>query len=861
MSELLQLRDWQVASEAVLRDSLLLHGIAADASDTGTGKTYKVCYGARVDGVTLVVVCPKSVIPDWESVAGKFGVRCHAFGYEKIRTGKTPFGHWEPNGQVFVWTLPPNHRLVFDEAHRCGGLKFDRSRPLGIQPTMNARLLVAARRQRVPTLLLSATLIGSPLKGYAIGYALGLHNLTNFWQWARSHGVIDGYFGPEWQPHRVKPPLTPRSTEEVMQRIREAIGDKFTRIRKADVPGFPEVQHVPTFVQTAEMPDLESDYGTEARTEVEMLKIPGIIAKAKDLIEDDGLSVAIFVNFSATMDALIEAFPHASVVRGGQSKAQRREHIDKFQNNETDVILLMSSAGGTGTNLHDLHGKPRAALICPSHDAVEFLQVLGRIHRDGSLSRAINYILFASGVPVERRIRAKLEAKLNNLTALNDHDLASGSHSQPAAPITAPAGQARHPTPMTTLAPTPDQPQQVSTAATPPAPAGGHAARKHAPCSPSKLKNFELCPSYEPDDSSPPHPITLRGTAMHEALETGDDSQLDPQGVDGVQPNADIEKGLVAMCREFLAADRAENVIEVEEDEALCKTHEPDVYGIVDKRMFTVRDAKGRRKALIRDYKMGFNLVDCPSVNGQAAAYVLGTFLEFEDVDEIHFAFLIPRLDAVLQHTFTRADITALMLRISTIAQRRRKLRGREFNLVEDNCLYCGNKFDCPEMKSKFLPLANAVAEADRLPVPSTFAVEAMTRPEDVSAGLNLARMAKEWAEQMNGFGLRFRLELGQEIPGYDLIQRSAKREIANPVAAYDVARTEFGVTSTEFIAASKISITSLEESVRSHAPDGQKEEVAARFSDRLLDTNAMTRGAPFHVLQKSRKRKVKPAS
>jgi len=89
------LYDWQQSSAAQLQASLVKYGVAADGSETGTGKTFKICDRARAAGVPLVVCCPKSVVPDWIHIARLFGVPCEAINYEKVRTGKTKHGDWQ----------------------------------------------------------------------------------------------------------------------------------------------------------------------------------------------------------------------------------------------------------------------------------------------------------------------------------------------------------------------------------------------------------------------------------------------------------------------------------------------------------------------------------------------------------------------------------------------------------------------------------------------------------------------------------------------------------------------------------------------------------------------------------------------
>lgn len=902
---MISLFDWQQPSAAALESAFRQFGVAADGSDTGTGKTYKVLHVVRRLGLRAVVLCPKSMIAEWENVARMAGVPCQVLNYEKVRAGKTVHGRWQVKGSVFFWNIDPaNTVLVFDEAHRLGGMR-----------TQNALMLVAAKRQNLRMFLLSATLIGSPLKAWAVGYALGLHGLVNFWQWARPLGVMEGVFGPEWAPHRLKPPA---DAEEIMRRMREALGSKFTRIRKTDVPNFPQCQLVPTFVQTEELPDF-SEYvggmgGMTARMGIENAMVPGLTDKVRDSI-DEGFSVAVFVNFVEPLETLKKAFPHAAIVQGGQSKTARQAAIDAFQNNTTDVILLMAQAGGTGVNLHDLHGKPRVAYVIPGNDAVEFLQVLGRIHRAGSLSSAINYVVFASGSPSHRRIRRRLEHKLTSLSALNDHDLnddpsyaygptdqlpdiaagprptdgaaedavaappdqhrLAGGEGLATDPLPGGAGRdaprpddlgsrepskrsagrsggregsgagcgggpAMSPVIDVVATPVPTEPQQVST------PAGEHAERKHARCSPSKLKNLEICPSYEPDNDGPVHPVTLRGTAMHEALETGDDSKLLPD-------NDNEELRLVTMCRDFQAGEAVPGETVILEPH--LKTHDKDVQGFADRVVLEPVRPDGTRRIRIRDYKMGWNAVETPDRNPQAIAYTVAAFLAYPEASEVDFAFLIPRIDQVLQHTFQRSDLPELKLRLSVIADRVRKLAGKEYHLDYENCFYCGAKATCPVMLERMLPVRKAVAPEDQLPVPSTFNLDEVTKPEDVAMILNMANMAEKFAEKAKAFGLRYRLELGQEVPGYDLIERSAKREITDAVAAYEVAK-EFGVSEGEYLASAKISITALETAVKANAPRGTKEQKAKEFTDRLMDASALSRGASFHVLQRTKKRK-----
>jgi superfamily II DNA or RNA helicase len=158
---------------------------------------------------------------------------------------------------------------------------------------------------------------------------------------------------------------------------------------------------------------------------VELLKIPIFLELAKDALAE-GNSVAIFVNFTATLNAIVDRMEFAlpvSLVRGAQTEEARKESVSRFQSNDTKVMICMIQAGGVGLSLHDLHGgHPRVSIISPSFSAVELRQTLGRIHRAGSLSPAVQKIVFVRGT-VEMNVCRSIKSKLNNLDLINDDEL------------------------------------------------------------------------------------------------------------------------------------------------------------------------------------------------------------------------------------------------------------------------------------------------------------------------------------------------------------------------------------------------------------------------------------------------------
>jgi SNF2 family DNA or RNA helicase len=129
----------------------------------------------------------------------------------------------------------------------------------------------------------------------------------------------------------------------------------------------------------------------------------------------------VFVNFSETLNTLCDMLGSDTArVCGGQSGNEREQNVQRFQRNECGVIVCNTAAGGVGVSLHDEHGgHPRMALLSPTFNEKEYVQVLGRIHRAGSKSPALQRVLIASGT-IEEKIIAKLEEKRKDMAALHE---------------------------------------------------------------------------------------------------------------------------------------------------------------------------------------------------------------------------------------------------------------------------------------------------------------------------------------------------------------------------------------------------------------------------------------------------------
>lgn len=422
----------QQQSAAKILNSLSLHGAALDSSQTGTGKTVVASHVAT-KFLHVGVVCPKIVIPHWEEELADAGITpLFILNYEKVRTGRNGFVT-KRGKKTYRWdqlpsgVKPENTLLIWDECHKAKG-----------PYTQNAQLLIAAKEAGF-NLLLSATPFESPTEMRAIGYVLGLHSLNmtrgrkDSWnRWMIKYGCRKNPWGG-WE----RGPLA-----KLKKLHEELYQQKATRLTIADMPeafqknlvfterlkldskaidqafadiGISDEELVDRLcnIGVDDKPSLEVNVLTQilrARQITEREKIPAMVEIVEESMRE-GFSTVVFVNFRDTAQALVTKFPHASIVIGGQKADERALEVENFQTNKTNLIVVMTSAGGTGVNLHDkLGGHTRMCIHSPVYNLKEHVQALGRGHRAGAKTPTIQRILVANDT-IEEKIIDALEKK------------------------------------------------------------------------------------------------------------------------------------------------------------------------------------------------------------------------------------------------------------------------------------------------------------------------------------------------------------------------------------------------------------------------------------------------------------------
>jgi len=416
-----------------LKEALRTYGGALDSSHTGVGKTVIASHIALEMDQPIAVICPKIVIPHWERELKEVGLKpIFVTNYEKLKRGTE---HLVKVGKkIYRWTLPPDTLLIWDECHKCKS-------PF----SQNSQMLVAATQAGYRNLMLSATACQDPTEMRSIGFALGLHALNgskditskkkSWFSWMMGYGCRRDPWN-NWVAGPISYLKDLNSTmysRNCVKLLPKDLPSAFTDNHVITEPlAFSSLGDIARFYkQHGVTPEIVEQFledgGASPHILVEILRARQLAEAAKvpdiiDMVTDacaEGYSVAIFVNFTDTVKALASALPHASVIVGGQSAVVREDNVQRFQTNQTNVIICNIAAGGVGVSLHDTEGNhPRMSMISPTFNVKDYIQTLGRVHRAGAKTPVVQRVLVASKT-IEEKIIDKLEQKRLSLDTLH----------------------------------------------------------------------------------------------------------------------------------------------------------------------------------------------------------------------------------------------------------------------------------------------------------------------------------------------------------------------------------------------------------------------------------------------------------
>ena len=472
-----KLLSFQVAHVYQLQECLNLRNRVIDASDTGTGKTYCAIATCALLKLTPFIICPKSVISSWVSVCNEFGIKYlgisnyemlkngnyYTENYEKIKcpymdievievTQKVEIDDEKKEKEIdtqnlsqplklkkepeinkyikkkkhdYKFYLPTDTLVIFDEAHRCKNWS-----------SQTSNLLIAISKYQCKIMMLSATLTDKIDCFKPFGIVLDFYKvLEGYRPWIKSKETINKIKYKNWIEEQKRLDIIHNAVFPQFgsrMKIKE-LGNLFPSNNITANSYFLE-DHLKVEELYKEInAEIESIKKMEDKSKalaliirnrmrIEMLKVTLFMDLAQEGI-DSGYSVVIFVNYLGTLEYLCYHMKVDCIIKGGQTMEERDNMIKDFQSNKKKVIIVMQQAGGVGISLHDIHGgHPRMSIISPSWSGQEMRQTLGRIHRAGSKTPAIQKIVYVAKT-YEEQLCKIIKQKLRNIDALNDGDL------------------------------------------------------------------------------------------------------------------------------------------------------------------------------------------------------------------------------------------------------------------------------------------------------------------------------------------------------------------------------------------------------------------------------------------------------
>lgn len=365
------------------------------------------------------------------------------------------------------------------------------------------------------------------------------------------------------------------------------------------------------------------------------------------------------------------------------------------------------------------------------------------------------------------------------------------------------------------------------------------AEKIHAKYSPSTLGLLEKCPGF------------LNRQTKSEASEAGDRIHAALEA-NKLRVLVDDERAIAQMCRDHIDGviqerrpalpdfDLREQAVNIDLGGGLTTFGTPDrtlIYG---------------PSAEIFDYKSGRLAIKDAEENAQAFSYVIGAFQTYPEVERVTFTFLVPNRDEVLSHTFARADIPDMMLRLNTITRRAMEIDwshiGDFFDRLNPGpelCEYCAHQTECPALAAKHLSVAAQIGKG--LPVPKSLSVT-KDRPEDIRDIMRLIPLMEAWCKNQRAEALRLNLQEGVEIPSFKRFSKKTDRAVNSVLGTWEAVKDR--VTLNNFLAiCGSVSLPGLEKFFKDTMAKGQKAKAGRDLECRLRDANVwIAQGEIFYL-------------
>ena len=446
---------------------------ALDASDTGTGKTYTALATASELEKFPIIICPKTIIGQWQETLEKFNINGYISNYEQFVRGNTPY-YKKPKEKrkKGEWDIPQNCIIILDEAHYLKHITSQRSRMVNQlnEPCLFLSATIAEKIQHTDVIGRKLQIFKT-LGSYMNAYGYKKNKYGQYHHAATCNAYKFGYSncgcgGGKEILNRIKNIIhnkdMPRgsrmnindvkdikklfihihslSIEEEKQKL---IENTYLHAEKETKEKRKQIEKIRKEIQQAKektemqrkLATLHSEILTEmlrARQIAEFEKIEAITQMADDEIQE-GSSIVITFSFKDSVHKCAELLRQKKhdvgiiIGRTGKTENDKEDNYEiakKFREDKLRVVVCTIKSGGQSISLHDeYNGKyPRIALINNDWEAINLKQTIGRVRRTGSKTQAICKILYIRGT-IEEKIATRVQEKLEAIETINNEEI------------------------------------------------------------------------------------------------------------------------------------------------------------------------------------------------------------------------------------------------------------------------------------------------------------------------------------------------------------------------------------------------------------------------------------------------------
>lgn len=356
---------------------------------------------------------------------------------------------------------------------------------------------------------------------------------------------------------------------------------------------------------------------------------------------------------------------------------------------------------------------------------------------------------------------------------------------------------------------------------------------KHHPFGPSRQKSLSICPGHLPTKNE--SEVAKMGTVCHSIWETGDTSLADQlwepeEALKWISDlNAVWDLTLENFVGEFGSVTPVLNEITLDS---------PGInFGTVDKLAVTIQgDA-----ALLGDAKFGAWSVDHADTNEQGKNYAVLVWDTMPSVDNIWVFFGNPRLAQYTIAKFNRAEhYQPFREELRDRLERATNADTSTFRFDPVNCSFCA-RTECPVR----LAVVEEIVKSH--PNVSTMDIQELAdlkRKSNVFKGL---------AKQIDDEAKRRMLEDGEEIPGYEIVEKVRSREVIGINNYITLAKEilDLGIGSIPIADVLSISFSDVEQLVLDKYPGKEGKQLIKQLTESLIAVGALTVNSYFALAAK----------